>query len=150
METMRGLAWDLSTYVRTDLGTAGTGTAATASQPRLPAVLAQIRRTLVEEILRKRYAFLATDAAKDTNFKHVAKAAGDIRLDPELGARLVKGYDAKNETDVRDAIRLLCEKRHVDWGKPYYDLIHSAIEWDRVRLSIQNGEARPRDKARKA
>ena len=74
------------------------------------------------------------------------KAATDILTNPELGARLVKYFDPERDTDVRDAVRLLCDKRHIDWGKPTYDVIYGAIDWVRTRAEILRGEERPRDR----
>lgn len=124
-----------------------TRTATAAAQPRLPTLLATVRRTLVEEILRKRRAFLSADPATDDNFKAITKAATDVLVDPTLGARLVNGYDATRPSDVREAVRRLCEKRHVDWGKPSYERLDGAIAWAEVKPKILAGESRPREAA---
>lgn len=125
----------------------GTGTATAAAQPRLPTVLAQIRRTLVEELLRKKRAFLASLPANDDNWKQLLKAACDVLRDPTLGARLVKGYDATLPSDVAEAVRLLCDKRHIDWGKPSYERVRDAAAAAEVLLKMRSGELdqRPRE-----
>lgn len=127
-----------------------TETATAAAQLRLPAVLAEIRRTLVDEILRRRRAFLAIDPAKDGNFAHIAKAVEAVLGTPALGARLVKGYEPDLDSNVIEAARRLCDKRHIDWGKPHYDTLRGALDWVRTKQKILAGEPRPRDAARKA
>lgn len=124
-----------------------TETAAAAAQPQLPTLLAQIRRTLLDEILRKRHAFLAAVPASDDNFKALAKAATDVLSDPALGARLLKGYDPTIAGDVREAVRRLCDKRHIEWGKPSYGPLNRAIAWAELRPKMLAGEARPRELA---
>lgn len=147
MGGMRGLACDLSIDLSSTGVDLSTRTATAAAQPRLPTLLATVRRTLVEEILRKRRAFLSADPATDDNFKAITKAATDVLVDPTLGARLVNGYDATRPSDVREAVRRLCEKRHVDWGKPSYERLDGAIAWAEVKPKILAGESRPREAA---
>lgn len=147
MPGMRNLACDLSIDLCSTEVDQGTRTATAAAQPRLPTLLATVRRTLVEEILRKRQAFLSADPATDGNFKAITKAATDVLADPALGARLVKGYDPTRPSDVREAVRRLCEKRHIDWGKPSYERIDGAVTWAEVKPRLLAGEARPRELA---
>lgn len=137
---------DLSSTYGSDPGRSGTGTAAAA--PQLPGLLTQIRQTLVEEILRKRREFFAT-APNNDNFRAVTKAAIDVLADPALAGRLVKGYDPTAEMDVRDAVRGLCDRRHIDWGKPSYDVIYRAIAWAQHLAAMRATEGQPREHRRR-
>lgn len=126
-----------------------TETAAAAAQLRLPTILASVRRTLLEEIERKRRAHLAADP-KDSNFKAVCRAVRDVRRDPEFGQRLLRHFDPARDEHVIEAARRLCDARHVDWGKPSSELLESALAWEKTRLQLlDEGEARPRERRRR-
>jgi hypothetical protein len=118
----------------------GTRTAAADEQPRLD--------SLLQEVRQKKNRHLSTDPADDGNFRAVCRAVRDVVSDPTIGARLLKGYEPARESDVCEAVRRLCDRRHILTGRHpnvKRDVIRDAVEFERVKLSILGGAPRPRE-----
>lgn len=117
-----------------------TGTAPAAAQPRLAALLSEIQR--------HRHTQLATEPAADGNWRAVVRAVEDVVGDRELAGRLVKGYDPEKPSDLVEAVKRLCARRHIDVGRHEdvaADVVYRAVEWVTVRRAIASGDPRPRD-----